>query len=908
MPDSYEIAMSLDPNTADNTADEDHDFISNADEYLNGSNPQELVWIDLDGDGILDTWEEAGSLDPQDSSDALLDQVDSNGDSGANGIPDIIDFQLCVYGVSLANAHVVGAESGLITNANINQWSTINAALNNCSNDDLVIIMPGTYNESVHINNLDLTITSLNPHDSDIVNATTLTNYWDAGYYYGLRDVIRINNSNCNICGLHFSWGKLAIWSNDSATDIQYCVMDTLGHKSGCLPDTTYTNYEGGILIENSNCDSYTTITNCIFVDNNSPYDGGAVQINDDNTQDSYQVIVRLENTFLADNGVYNTTSYVKGGAIANSGGILTVKGCVFCNNKADTGGAIFNSDDALAIIQNCTFVNNAAVVGDGGAIYNGVYYEEMFGTGESLANIYSSIFWNNSAAGDGQELANSEAVALIDNCLVDDLTGDALYNYAADFTDYISENDCFDSDPLFLSFEDPNGVDGVWGTDDDGLRIISGSPCVDRAFNISYYVASGDPNNPLEIIEEVLAEDINGKQRVDIPNSGTDGVPAADIGAYEADLRWYVNSNSSAGSSADGLSWETAFTTIDEALAACQANSADIWVAAGEYTPDSYNDYGLRILNNVKLYGGFCGNEISLDQRKYKENLTYINGKIENDGTIFACDIAYALIDGFIIGGSSDYAVDTLRSTICFRHCLFDTESFDCDINAVSSNLAIESCEIDSEGSSLTKRVVKGSSSTITLSSSVISAFGTFYSIVDTENSALYLVRNVFADSYFSQSPGCIVRSTSSDAIVQGCIFANNSFYGSGSVINGSSSDLEIYNCTFYGNQSYTESACVTISDNGEPIVKNSIFWNNDIDFQLGSVEKVEFSCIQNMSSGFGGEANVSCDPYFANPDNISGPDGKWGTNDDGLHLHCFRSPAWKSGTAIRLILYRFR
>lgn len=79
-----------------------------------------------------------------------------------------------------------------------------------------------------------------------------------------------------------------------------------------------------------------------------------------------------------------------------------------------------------------------------------------------------------------------------------------------------------------------------------------------------------------------------------------------------------------------DGNSWQSAFLTIQDALDAAMANSAEypfpeVWVANGFYRPTrSFNTtpegdavYSLEIRGNVKVLGGFSGRESSPDERR---------------------------------------------------------------------------------------------------------------------------------------------------------------------------------------------------------------------------------------------------------------------------------------------------
>jgi hypothetical protein len=70
------------------------------------------------------------------------------------------------------------------------------------------------------------------------------------------------------------------------------------------------------------------------------------------------------------------------------------------------------------------------------------------------------------------------------------------------------------DVDPLFV---DPNGADGIIGTEDDNLRLSAGSPCID----------AGDNS-----VVDANSTDLDGNSRI-LDGDG-DGEAIVDMGAYE--------------------------------------------------------------------------------------------------------------------------------------------------------------------------------------------------------------------------------------------------------------------------------------------------------------------------------------------------------------------------------------
>lgn len=73
------------------------------------------------------------------------------------------------------------------------------------------------------------------------------------------------------------------------------------------------------------------------------------------------------------------------------------------------------------------------------------------------------------------------------------------------------------------------------------------------------------------------------------------------------------------AGASGDGTSWERAFGTVEEGLAACtDYGSMELWIAEGEYHLKSWT----YLKKGVNTYGGFNGTENKLKDRDMTRNL----------------------------------------------------------------------------------------------------------------------------------------------------------------------------------------------------------------------------------------------------------------------------------------------
>ncbi len=89
-------------------------------------------------------------------------------------------------------------------------------------------------------------------------------------------------------------------------------------------------------------------------------------------------------------------------------------------------------------------------------------------------------------------------------------------------------------------------------------------------------------------------------------------------------------------GTATDGLTWATAYTDLQDALAIANAGD-EIWVASGVYTPGILQTDTFHLVPGVAMYGGFIGTETEHTQRNWETNFTVLSGDIDNDDIVDA-------------------------------------------------------------------------------------------------------------------------------------------------------------------------------------------------------------------------------------------------------------------------------
>ncbi|MEP0847854.1 MAG: hypothetical protein HRF50_13675 [Phycisphaerae bacterium] len=239
------------------------------------------------------------------------------------------------------------------------------------------------------------------------------------------------------------------------------CEQDADPHFSGCSFENNAAESSGGAAHHYLSAPSYT---DCDFTGNSAVYGGAVRNYSSDatiagcrfdgNTADSGGA---AENVFgggnawtgctftansadwagavsnyqsaptFADCGFAVNVSVNGGGAVINGAGSLTqLTGCTFDGNTANFGGAIYNYNASDAELSGCDFVANVSA-GDGGAIYNYAasprvesctftQNDAQFGSGGAMESVVSgaprvvdSSFTGNTAAYNGGAVVDAE-------------------------------------------------------------------------------------------------------------------------------------------------------------------------------------------------------------------------------------------------------------------------------------------------------------------------------------------------------------------------------------------------------------------------------------------------------------------------------------------------------------------
>jgi predicted outer membrane repeat protein len=330
-----------------------------------------------------------------------------------------------------------------------------------------------------------------------------------------------------------------------------------------------------------------------------------------------------------------------------------------------------------------------------------------------------------------------------------------------------------------------------------------------------------------------------------------------------------YVDADSP-GPEHDGLSWDTAFLTIQDGLHSATPDG-DVWVADGTYVEN------LVMGSGVAIYGGFLGAEpggyeTALGQRDFESNATTIDGNQSGDCVVMALDTR---ADGFLItngkrgilcddgGGLCVIANNTVTANQG-RGISCDHSSPTIVQNRITGNQGGGVSCINSDPAIAHNTITENSTSV----GGGISCYESSPS-VDTnlmagnsaeKGGAIYCYHycspqisgNIISGNRSQDSGGAIYLDAFSPAAIEGNTITGNSCESDGGGLYSHNSSPIVSNNTIIRNAS--QSGGGIWCHNSAPVLSHNDFWNNTPD---------------NYRDCEPGEGDISADPMFVDPEN---------------------------------------
>ena len=409
---------------------------------------------------------------------------------------------------------------------------------------------------------------------------------------------------------------------------------------SGCTINATNCSFTGGQVTR----DSTITANNCIFTETSNTFDRGNVIVNNCNFTETYRRLATSV-TMTANNctffGGYTDDLSSHGNIIAH--GTLTARNCIFSNNSNRTYGGVAYESTLTAI--NCTFTGNSALTGT--IAYN------------STCFIFNNIFFNNTSSSQfyySTINATNETIPSPFNIFANNLIeGGKSAFVSCTFPLTIPDENVIDTDPVFVDISDPDGPDDIWGTEDDGLRLQSGSPAIGYGDTDYLPLDTYDFDDDGDTTE-LIPVDIAGYIRIQ------DG--ALDLGAYEFgeqnDLISFftVSVSTEVGGTVNQDGSTVYYQPVNLSLLATPLEGYVFsrWVGNVESSDENDNPLTLTATNDFSITANFTPDLSDLDfdgLTLYDEKVTYNTNPNVDDTS------GDGLKDGVVVSAGFDPTVD---------------------------------------------------------------------------------------------------------------------------------------------------------------------------------------------------------------------------------------------------------
>lgn len=856
IPDTWELLHWPydDPNFHDPNVDEDDDSLDNIIEYHIGTDPNNS---DSDDDGMDDNWEYDYGLDPLYFGDAY-DDDDNDGlnnlgeytnntnprdeDSDDDQIPDGWEIDGGLNPLDSNDASGDYDNDGL-TNLQEYQIGT------NLTKDDT---------DGDGINDAWEYNFNLNPLDSNDFKADL-----DGDEYNNLCEYLHGSDPNDDT---NMPSSNITITVPNDVVLIQSAIQasidsDVIELLSGTYYETI--DFEGkAITIRSSDPNCWNVVETTVINGN----DADKVVVFDSG-EDANSVVLGLTVT----NGEY--------GINCNSSSSPTITNCIIENNSSygvycvsgsplitnnkigfNNGDGIYSSSLTPPTIRNnwiyqnnkgieFSSANSAAVVSNNTIVDNtsqGIYVSS--GVDPSISNC---IFWGN----DGNDLENCSAVY---SCIEDGDEGTGNISY------------------------DPNFVD----TDNYDYHLSRGSFCVD----------SGDSNGVYDGQTDI---DDSERVRYGVVDIGADEFsPVHNINSDE----WYGSIQDAIDDSDDGDVIELMKATYHEqidfngmAITLRSTDPNDWDVVAATVIEGSIFPGGPNTRAHVVTFDNYENANSVLSGLTITGGNLYASAEPEGNGGGIYCYQSNPTIKKCIITenhayfgkGGGIYCEDT-PATLIVTDCIFSDNYADLGggLFGEDAHLAISDCTFTNNSVYLNGGGIYSEGGTLTLTNCTLSENSSDHAdggICD--HSDISRITNcIFSENQVAYGAGGLSNHSSNSKIIN-CTFISNSTGSNGGGVCNFYSSLILANCVFWGNEASGNGDNIYNASSVNPTIRYC-----DIEDSNGSGDSWD------SSLGTDGGGNIDMNPCFVDINNPAGPDGLFGTSDDGS-APVFFSPCIDSG-----------
>jgi parallel beta-helix repeat protein len=296
-----------------------------------------------EGGSVTLSWETTGATNVYLSHDSLSSAGSQSVD--LSGSAAVAPDEVTIYTLTAINSDGSDEEDiTIMVNPDLpvynltkhNYYSTIQAAIDASDSGDKIKVSPGVYNENLLFSNRNITLSSTNPSNSAIVEATIIDGR-------DIDSVVRFTNA-------------------DASTLAGFTIKNGRAESAGGIRVYhSFPTIEDNIIKDNDGCGIWVFIS--------SPVITGNTITGNKSTRSGGGIFLRESSSFISSNNINDNETTGSGGGIYVLYGSPTIINNNIKSNEAGIyGGGIYVQDSTLTITGNHIILN---IAGDnGGGIY----------------------------------------------------------------------------------------------------------------------------------------------------------------------------------------------------------------------------------------------------------------------------------------------------------------------------------------------------------------------------------------------------------------------------------------------------------------------------------------------------------------------------------------------------------
>ena len=307
----------------------------------------------------------------------------------------------------------------------------------------------------------------------------------------------------------------------------------------------------------------------------------------------------------------------------------------------------------------------------------------------------------------------------------------------------------------------------------------------------------------------------------------------------FAGGTRYYVTE--AGGGDLDGSSWENAFSSVKIAIETASEGD-EIWVANGRYNEDGMTGNAVYDIDkDIKLYGGFEGDEASINDRDFSQgHKTILDAHLKWVSVIHTENLSgEAVIDGFTItnghrsgngGGIDNYSSSPTLANLTISGNLANSDyngggMYNYHSSPTLTNVIISGNRATAGGGGMYNANSYPTLINVTISDNIANVSGG--GMYNANSSSPALTNVTISGNEANTYGGGVFNSSPSTPMLTNVVISGNKAERGGGMYNNASSSPALFNVTISSNLASANGGGI-YNYSSSPALRNSIIWGN--------------------------------------------------------------------------------